>query len=196
MTTFDNNFKNHRLDVLPPYAIVQSKDAELYNDASRVINPYMQSLFKKAFLKEEIGDLHHSNEYFVSANYFTYILNYLFIIYRYKDRVLQNPYSKTTPQNIATKFKTECVYSGIGCLGCGESLQQAFKDMVRVFELQDVFTRVVDDRECVGLGRMIVSGPEDNTAFFVGDNCYIQDINPESNGSSFDTPSFDAKSLN
>lgn len=196
MIVFDNNFKNHRLDVLPPYDVVQSKDAELYNDASRIINPYMQSLFKKAFSKEEIGDYKHSNEYFVAANYFTYIVNYLFIIYRYKDRALQNPYNNVTGTDIAVKFKIDCVYSGIGCLGCGESLQQAFKDIVRTFGLQDVFTRVTDDRECVGLGRMIISGAEDNTAFFVGDNCYIQDINPTANGSSFDTPSFDTKSLN
>jgi hypothetical protein len=187
-------YKSHRLDVPTPYIINQSREAFLYNEAFLLVRPYMTNLLKKGFKKEEIGDYLEADEYFVQANYFSYIINYLFIIYRYKERIIQNPYTEANPQQIADRFKVECVYKGLSCLGCGEPLQKAFTDIGKLFELGDVFAKFRDNRDCVGLGEMIINHPIDNKVFNVGDNCYLQELQ-QGITSSFDTPSYNQNSF-
>lgn len=193
----ENNtiYTNNRLGIPIPFDTNPSFDKTLYKEGYNVIRPYIQTLLKKAYKYEEGGDLKEALCYFRAANHFIYVLNYLFIIYRYKKLVEQNPELNVTGEQIANKYNFKCVYEGLNCYGCGEPIQEAFRNIAEIFGLQEVLEAFIPT-DCVGIGKMIITtGDNDFNSFIIGDICLIKALNKNTTVSSFDLPSFQLNSF-
>ena len=188
-------YTNNRLGVPIPFDTQPSFDQTLYKEGYNVIRPYVQTLLNKAYKYEEGGDLKEALCYFRSANHFVFVLNYLFIIYRYKKLMDQNPELNITGAQISSKYKFDCVYKGLSCYGCGEPIQEAFRDIAEILGLYDVIASAVP-LDCEGIGKMIIgNGDNDFNTFIVGDICLIKDLNKGKTVSSFATNSFKMNSF-
>lgn len=189
-------YNNQRLGVPIPYDTKPSFDTNLYNEGYKIIQPYIQRILKLAYQYEESGDIDNAKKFYRDVNYFVFILNYLFIIYRYKKLVNQNPTLGISGEQINTKYKVDCVYKGLSCTVCKEPIQQAFRDIVQIFGLNDVYISDDDSETCVGIGKMIIGeSVNDFTSFIINNICYIKTLNNNKLVSSFDLNSFDSPSF-
>ena len=155
-----------------------NEDEELYVLGWELIEKETFRLMNESWKMQKRGKQVRADQLNQAANYLTYVFYYAYFIRKWLDRqgLIEDQCTATL---IEENFKIVCVEENLHCLSATFDT-----DYVNVWRnLLDTFginrqTAGCETECCLGIGEMVIEGPDDCTSFIIGDCSENEPLDP------------------